>query len=94
MASGIPFGLGSFVLFVSILFSPVKIEGFILSPLSLKLSSIVYLIETYGAGAAASGKFPSFKHLVRNLHGNSSRCKWFCSISPWSGIPFVYHSDV
>ena len=60
MASGIPFGLGAFVLFVSIPFPLVKTGRFLLSSLSSKLSSIVYLLESYGAGAAASGKFPSF----------------------------------
>jgi hypothetical protein len=60
MASGIPFGLGAFVLFVSTPFSLMKTGCFLLSPLFSKLSSIVYLLESYGAGAAASGKFPSF----------------------------------
>ena len=60
VASGIPFGLGAFVLFVSILFSLAKTSSFLLIALSPKLSSISYLIESYGAGAAASGKPPSF----------------------------------
>lgn len=54
-ASGIPFGIGAFVLFVSShpLSRLHKIE-LLLMLLSLQLSSIMYLVESYGASASAS----------------------------------------
>ncbi|KAF3395222.1 Polyamine transporter 4 [Talaromyces pinophilus] len=52
VASGIPFGLGAFVLFVGLF--------------PLKLSSIIYLVEAYGAAAAASAIAAngSFRYLL------------------------------
>ena len=38
----------------------LKMKGFLMGLLSPKLSSMIYLIESYGAGAAASGKFLSY----------------------------------
>ena len=65
MASGIPFGLGAFIVFVRLPFFLVKTRDFLLT-LPSKLSSIMYLVQSYGAGAAASGKFLSvcLKHIV------------------------------
>jgi hypothetical protein len=66
VASGIPFGLGAFVLFVGVLSSGLCLydnQTFLTSSFRLKLSSIIYLVETYGAEAAASGKFSSFSNL-------------------------------
>jgi hypothetical protein len=56
VASGIPFGLGSFVLFVSISASLVKTGSFLQGSFFSKLSSISYLVDSYGAAASASGR--------------------------------------
>lgn len=57
MAAGIPFGLGAFVLFVSIAFILCcEDKMFLTDSMPSQLSSIVYLVQSYGAEAAASGK--------------------------------------
>lgn len=61
MASGIPFGLGTFMVFVSSSFVHEQAMEFVL--IFVKLSSISYLLAAYGAGVAASGKLVFSSHL-------------------------------